>query len=119
MYNRNQFNYYQMPINIPSQRTYINPLNGRRNVPFKQILQKAEKSVDTINSIIPLYKKAQPLIEQGKTIFSYVTSFLKKNEQKKELSKEKVEVEIVTDGKDNQKNYDYRTNETKSKPFFI
>lgn len=124
-FNQRMYQNMYSPINIPSRRTYFNPLNGRKSVPFKDLLSKAERSVDTINSIIPLYKKAQPLIEQGKTILSSVTSFFKKDQTKKEEKKvEKVEAELVTPNTVKQEEktteeFNYRNNQTTSKPFFL
>ncbi len=127
MYNPN-FNYnypYRNPINIPSQRTHINPLNGRKSFSMSQMISSAEKSVDTISSIIPLYKKVKPIIDQGKSMLSSVTNYFNKKTTTN-TKVEHVEVEIVDDEtKDNKsenKMYEeqtYRTNNTQSKPFFL
>ena len=124
-FNQNYYPYGFSPINIPSRRTYFNPLTRKKSVPFKDLISKAERSVDTINSIIPLYKKVQPIIDQGKTIISSVTSFFKKTKdtKKEERNVEKVEAEVV-DNVNNQtttskQEFNYRTNESASKPFFV
>ena len=111
MYYNNQ--YYYPPVNIPSRRSYINPLNGRKNLPFKDLVLKAEKSVDTVSSLIPLYKKVQPVIEQGKSMFSNIGKLFKKGEKNKPV-KEKVEAEVVEE----KVQFDYRTNQNNSKPYF-
>lgn len=124
-FNQNYSPYGYSPINIPSRRTFFNPITRRKSVPFKDLIIKAERSVDTINSIIPLYKKAQPIIEQGKNIFTSVTSFFKKTNKNEQTQKEveKVEAELVNDTTTNEdtkkEEFNYRTNETTSKPFFI
>lgn len=121
-FNQGLYPYYS-PINVPSRRSYVNPLNGRKSRPLKDLINKAERSVDTINSIIPLYKKVQPVIEQGKTIFSSIGTFFKKNDNKKqEKNIEKVEAEIVEEPHKEvkeEKVFDYRVNESNSKPFFL
>ena len=111
MYYNNQ--YYYPPVNIHSRRIYINPLNGRKNLPIKDLVLKAEKSVDTVSSLIPLYKKVQPVIEQGKSMFSNIGKLFKKDEKNKPV-KEKVEAEVVEE----KVQFDYRTNQNNSKPYF-
>ena len=124
-FNQNYYPYGFSPINIPSRRTYFNPLTRKKIVPFKDLISKAERSVDTINYIIPLYKKVQPIISQGKNIITSVTSFFKKsnNTKKEEKQIEKVEAEIVDNSIDQnqtpKQEFNYRTNETTSKPFFV
>lgn len=117
-YYNNQYR-YQTPINIPSQRSYINPLNGRKTFEIKDLIIKAEKSVDTISSVIPLYKKVQPVIEQGKSFVTNINSFFKKNKKEDKPKVEKVEAEIVEPNNIKQETQDYRTNQTNSKPFFL
>ncbi len=120
-FNQNNNFYRNSPINIPSRRTYYNPIMGRKNVPFKDLIQKAERSVDTINSIIPLYKKVQPIIEQGKTVISSINTFFNKNNKEVKTTKnvEKVEAEIIDEKENKDIKTNYRNNESQSKPFFI
>lgn len=117
-YYNNQY-IYQNPINIPSQRSYINPLNGKKTFEIKDLIIKAEKGVDTISSVIPLYKKVQPVIEQGKNFVSNMNSFFKKNKTKDKPKIEKVEAQIVEPTNKKNVYQDYRTNQTYSKPFFL
>lgn len=119
------------PVSIPRQRTYINPLNGRRTTSFKTLISGAEKSVDTISSIIPLYKKVKPVLDQGKTMLTSVTSFFSKKPEAKAKSDkrtvEHVEAEVVSEEpapekreeKAEEASFDYRKNSSESKPFFI
>lgn len=113
-------NYYRSPISIPNKRTFVNPIIGKKTLTFKDILSRTEKSVDTISSMIPLYQKVKPILDQGKNMFSSVTNFLTKKQEKKI---EKVDIEIVTKQETNEKEiksetFDYRQNSTSSKPFF-
>ena len=117
-YYNNQY-IYQNPINIPSQRSYINPLNGKKTFEIKDLIIKAEKGVDTISSVIPLYKKVQPVIEQGKNFVSNMNSFFNKNKTKDKTKIEKVEAQIVEPTNKKNVYQDYRTNQTYSKPFFL
>ena len=117
-YYNNQYR-YQTLINIPSQRSYINPLNVRKTFEIKDLIIKAEKGVDTISSVIPLYKKVQPVIEQGKSFVTNLNSFFKKNKKEDKPKVEKVEAEIVEPNNIKQETHDYRTNQTNSKPFFL
>lgn len=88
-----------------------------------QMIASAEKSVDTISSLIPLYQKVKPVIEQGKTMLNSVTSFFSSN-QKKKTNVEHVEVEVVSPNQEeNQQSkidqdFDYRKQNTSSRPFF-
>lgn len=121
-YYRGPINYYNS-VNVPMRRSYINPLNGRKSMSLKELISKAERSVDTVNSIIPLYKKVKPVIDQGKTMLTSLTTFFKKAPVKEETKKvEKVEAEVVETPKkatETDKVFSYRVNETNSKPFFI
>ena len=122
--NFNPYGYYRDAINIPRTRSYINPLNGRKNVSLKTMINNAERSVDTISSIIPLYKKVKPVLDQGKTILSSITSyFTKKEVTNKNNNVEHVDVEIVNENinKTSKEDsfFDYRNTDDNSKPFFI
>ena len=118
MYNPYQ-NYYR-GINTPSMRSNINPLNGRKNTSLKSIIGTAERSIDTINSIIPLYQKVKPVIDNGKNILSSITSFFANTPKKENKKVEKVDIEIVETPKQNKKeeSFDYRSNQSNSGPFF-
>ena len=118
MYNPYQ-NYYR-GINTPSMRSNINPLNGRKKTSLKSMIGTAERSIDTINSIIPLYQKVKPVLDNGKNILTSITSFFNKPVKKEDRVVEKVDVEIVdTPIKNNEKeNFDYRNNDDNSTPFF-
>ncbi len=134
-------NYYQNPNFY--QNNYMNPNSYRNDSPFtmprmgqremngipkkgftlSSALANAEKGIDTISSIIPIYQKVKPVIENGKDIVNVVKQ---KFNKKKEKPKEKVDVEIVDEeAKEKQnKNLNSEENlnkkeETKpNKPFF-
>ena len=118
-------NYYKYnyvnPVNIPTYRTYINPLNGRKNVPLKNLIRKAEHSLDTINSFIPLYQKVKPYLSQGKNFLSGLNTFLKKEPIKNNKNNESIKQEdvIVNNQNDKQIINDYRKNQDNNSPFFF
>lgn len=92
---------------------------------FQQMIGRAERSVDTISSLIPLYKKVKPVIDQGKTMLTSVTSFFSQKPKGK-TQVEHVEAEVVeteekkeTAPEKEERNFDYRVNQDQSKPFFI
>ena len=113
-------NYYRSPISIPNKRTFVNPIIGKKTFNLRDMITQTEKGIDTISSVIPLYQKVKPVIDQGKNMLTSFTSFLNKKQTNK---LEKVEVEIVDKPKtfkENEENmeFDYRQNSTSSKPFF-
>ena len=127
MMNRYMYNdpRYGAPVSVPTRRSYINPLNGRKSMSFQQMIGRAERSVDTISSLIPLYKKVKPVIDQGKTMLTSVTSFFSQKPKGK-TQVEHVEAEVVeteekkeTAPEREERNFDYRVNQDQSKPFFI
>lgn len=113
-------NYYRSPISIPNKRTFVNPIIGKKTFNLRDMITRTEKGIDTISSVIPLYQKVKPVIDQGKNMLTSFTSFLNKKQTNK---LEKVEVEIVDKPKtfkENEENieFDYRQNSTSAKPFF-
>ncbi|MEI3536793.1 MAG: hypothetical protein V8R16_08755, partial [Bacilli bacterium] len=58
-------------------------------------------------SVIPLYKKVQPVIEQGKSFVTNINSFFKKNKKEDKPKVEKVEAEIVKPNNIKQETQDY------------
>jgi len=124
--NRNTPLYYN-PINVPSRRSYINPLSGKKTFNMSRMIQSTEKGIDTISSLIPLYNKIKPVINQGKTMLSSVNNFFQ-NKTVKQRKVEHVEAEVVDSIKPSSINKEetkseeynsYRTNNTESKPFFL
>ena len=113
-------NYYR-GVSTPSFKSNINPLNGRKTTSMRSIISNAEKSIDTISSLIPIYQKVKPVISQGKNIISsLVTTFTKKTNKEPIKRVEKVEAEILPTTKENSNNnnYDYRNQDNDNKPFF-
>ena len=115
-------NYYRSPISIPNKRTYVNPIVGKKTFNLRDMIAKTEKGIDTISSVIPLYQKVKPVIDQGRTLFNNFTTFMSKKQ--KVNTPEKVDVEIITNTEQNYKKneekneFNYRQNSTSSKPFF-
>lgn len=115
-------NYYRSPISIPNKRTYVNPIDGKKTFNLRDMIAKTEKGIDTISSVIPLYQKVKPVIDQGRTLFNNFTTFMSKKQ--KVNTPEKVDVEIITNTEQNYKKneekseFNYRQNSTSSKPFF-
>lgn len=114
-------NYYR-GVSTPSFKTNINPLNGRKTTSMRSLILNAEKSIDTISSLIPLYQKVQPVISQGKNIISSIINTFKTKQSKIATNKkvEKVDAEILPTFKENNTNtnFDYRNQDNNNKPFF-
>ncbi len=123
-YNYSSFNQYDN-----FYRTNVSPFNpprinaGEAFLPKKgftltSALTSAEKGIDTISSLIPIYQKVKPVIENGKDIFNVVKKKFIKQEVKKETPVEHVDVEIVdTKKKEDQKQYRKEENKPNN-PFF-
>lgn len=128
MYYQNRNNlYYYNPVNVPSRRSYINPLSGKKSFNMSRMIQSTEKGIDTLSSLIPLYNKIKPVISQGKTMLSSMNNFFQ-NKTVKQRKVEHVEAEVVDNIKPTSSNNQhtssedynsYRTNNTESKPFFL
>ena len=113
-------NYYR-GVSTPSFKSNINPLNGRKTTSMRSIISNAEKSIDTISSLIPIYQKVQPVISQGKNIVSsLISTFSKKSNKDLNKKVEKVDAEILPTFKENNTNtnFDYRNQDNNNKPFF-
>lgn len=112
-------NYYR-GVSTPSFKSNINPLNGRKKPSMRSMILNAEKSIDTISSLIPLYQKVQPVISQGKNIVSsLINTFKKKPNININKNVEKVDVELMPqDNKKKQDTYDYRNQDNNNRPFF-
>lgn len=70
----NMFYYSQNPYyrNIPNSFYSFYPRmarNVRGSFNFNSMLQSAQKGINTINQIIPLYKQIKPIYQQAKSSF--------------------------------------------------
>ena len=114
-------NYYR-GVSTPSFKTNINPLNGRKTTSMRSLILNAEKSIDTISSLIPLYQKVQPVISQGKNIVSSIINTFKTKQSKTATNKkvEKVDAEILptNNTKTKEDDFNYRNEDDNNKPFF-
>ena len=69
---------------------------------MRSMILNAEKSIDTISSLIPLYQKVQPVISQGKNIVSsLINTFKKKPNININKNVEKVDVELMPQDNNN------------------
>ena len=79
------------PFHVPRMGAKeITPL--KKPMTFRHALTSAEKGIDTISSMIPIYQKVKPIVTSGK---DFVTNFKDKFFKNKKKEPEKVDVEIV------------------------
>lgn len=120
-YNPYSYNPYPNNFSSPMRNNPFNvPRMGAKETVFKKpltlnsALSSAEKGIDTISSLIPIYQKVKPVIENGKDFVSLVKSKLVKKQEKKV---EKVDVEIVEDNKkEEEKKEDLKKEKEETKP---
>ncbi len=120
-FNYASFNPYNSPYMNPFKMPLMRNMNDfpplRKPMTFKSMLDSANKSIDTISSIIPLYQKVMPIINTSKDVMSHMKNKLFKNNSIKE--KEKVDVEIVDPvKKDDQKEKIIKEETKPNQPFF-
>lgn len=81
----NFFYYSRNPYieNIPRTFNSLNQQLSRTNISssfnFNSLLNTAQKGINTINQIIPLYKQVKPIYQQAKTSLSSFQKYFKKN----------------------------------------
>ncbi len=97
----NQFNYSNnftpynnIPFQVPRMSKPDAIFSQSRKLNIPTLLNRCEKGIDTINSIIPLYNKVSPLISNGKVIVNNLKKSIFKDTTKKV---EKVDAEVVED----------------------
>ena len=77
-------NYYYNPYfysipNMGPRLGLFSRLFGGRNFSFSGLLSGTQKTLNTINQIIPLAKQAKPLVNNVKTMFKVMNEFKKVN----------------------------------------
>lgn len=117
-YNEYPFNAYRgnTPFSVPRMPTKdINPI--KKPLTISKALTNAEKGIDTISSLIPIYQKVKPVIENSK---DFVNLIKKKITTSSKKNVEKVDVEVVDNEEKNETKEEKEVKEeTKpNKPFF-
>ncbi len=114
------YNPYPNNFSSPMRSSPFNvPRMGAKEAVFKKpltlnsALSSAEKGIDTISSIIPIYQKVKPVIENGKDFVTLIKSKLAKKQEKKV---EKVDVEIVDEVKETPKQKEIKKEKEETKP---
>ena len=67
-----------------------------KNFNFASILTGTQKTLNTVNQIIPIVKEARPMMENAKTMFHLMSEFNRNDETKKKESKKTTSEEIVS-----------------------
>ena len=89
------------------------------------ILNGAQKTIGTINQIVPLYNQVKPMISNSKTIISAAANFTKTNLKSKRYNNNKNNTTIDITPKETQIKEPHHKKHTKkeghipSKPFFV
>lgn len=135
---------YQMLINRPFQvpfdvRSTVTPFNIPRGNPFSptakiateaakanrlslnKVIASTQKSINTINQIIPIYQQVKPIIDNTKDFSKVIKrAFVRKKPETKIVEpKEKIEPEIVSPKKTNTNSNPFPNEEKNpNKPFF-
>lgn len=82
---------YNSPFNVPRMGGK-DVTRVKKGFTLNSALTNAEKGIDTISSIIPIYQKVKPIVENGKDFINLIKTKLVKTKEKKV---EKVEPELV------------------------
>lgn len=91
----------------------------KSNISITSIITNLEKTISTINQVIPIYKEVKPLVTSSKGVINGITSYFKRNRQTNtNTSNEVIDATIIE--KVNKKNEEATINVTSpSKAFFI
>jgi len=120
--------FYTMPSNLVSAAPKVGLLSrlfGGRNITFGSILSGTQKTLGTINQIIPIVKQARPLMSNAKTMFKVMNEFkrfdsspAKTNSfrKKETIVKNNITEELVSEKKETQ---NYESNEYFNGPTFF
>lgn len=119
---QNPFYYSNYPFtNIPNSFYSLN--RSMRNIPirstfnFNTFLESAQKGINTINQIIPLYKQIKPIYSEAKNSLQSVTKYLK-NFQKKIPNMNRNANNSYTSTNTNSNFNTFHSNNGPSTPFF-
>ena len=122
---RNMFYFNFPPVyrNIPNSFYSYYPKVSRglisSGLNFQTMIQTAQKGINTINQIIPLYKQVKPLYSQAKTSFNYLKKYFVKTPVKKSQATTLKDNSVYasTNENSNSTNFIYENNGPSS-PFF-
>lgn len=78
---------------------------------FNSLLTSAQKGINTINQIIPLYKQVKPIYQQAKSSFSTIKKYIKFPINQPQVNK-------TYTYKSTNSNFNYHTNKGPSTPYF-
>ena len=82
----NFYNPYYFPYSsVGTTRGLLGGIFKRIN--FASIMSGTEKTLNTVNQIIPIIKQAKPMIGNAKTMFKLMSEFNRNDEPKKETKK--------------------------------
>ena len=95
-------NFYN-PYYFPYQNVTRGSLFGGllKKISFSKILNGAERTLNTVNQIIPLVKQARPMVDNAKTMFRLMSEFNRDDSKKKNLKKESVEKTTINEASSN------------------
>lgn len=77
---------------------------------IEKIISRTQRSINTINQIIPLYKQVKPIYNQGKNMIKTVATFINKSFGQNVTSS--------SSSSKNETSSSFRFNDEKNNPFF-
>jgi len=107
-------------LNSPFSPSFLSRSVTRTSkLSFNSIIGNLEKTVSTINQVIPLYNQVKPLINSSKSFFLGVNNMIKKRrvvntQNNNDIINVEIKEEIKKEGTSSFTNQSYP-----SKPFFI
>lgn len=93
-----------------------------KSLSFSSIINGAQKGINTLNQIIPLYNQVKPLVQNGKSMLNIFKKVKNTNFEPEGLEEpiSETKVEEPTNNKEINKEENIIFNQTKpSKPFFV
>jgi len=86
----NFYNPYYFPYtNVGARTGLFSGLLQRLN--FNSIINGAQRTLNTVNQIIPLVRQAKPMMDNAKTMFKLMSEFNRNDEQSKNITNNKKE----------------------------
>ena len=84
-------------LNMNFYNPYFFPYQARgglisnllRRINFSSIMNGAQRTLNTVNQIIPLVKQARPMMDNAKTMFKLMSEFNRNDESNKKPSSKK------------------------------
>ena len=90
----NFYNPYFFPYQIPRSTGLFGGLLKKFN--FSSIINGTQKTLNTINQIIPLVKQARPMVDNARTMFKLMSEFNRSDEKEVKKGTKKVESKETT-----------------------